>query len=228
MIKNIFISIFFIALVFLLFELCFIAVYYVSDGEYLSVTEKLAAEDNNYLKKITKDLKCNYNASIIQHPYLGFVHNSNPPCNYSYINKSGYYGPDFPATKRDDVFTVMILGGSVASMFGQSTNESIEKKLNRKYKKDGKNIVVLNGAIEAWKQPQQVITLLLYGDLIDAVISIEGYNELMMSLSNNFKHGLEKPWQESYLAVSQHESNEMYFVYLWLNNKIIGSIRISQ
>src|SRR5437660_890635 len=38
--------------------------------------------------------------------------------------------------------------------------------------------LVYNGAIGGWKQPQQTIVSLLYGDAFDAIVTLDGFNEL--------------------------------------------------
>jgi hypothetical protein len=39
---------------------------------------------------------------------------------------------------------------------------------------------VLNGGDGAWKQPQQTILFSLYADFVDAVVTLDGYNEKLM------------------------------------------------
>jgi hypothetical protein len=170
-------------------------------------------------------MACADYAAISQHPYLGFVHNSNPPCNHRGTNQAGFRTGAFPLWRDDSVFTILVLGGSVASMFAQNPGARLEDVLNPSYRKDGKRFRVLNGAIAAWKQPQQLITLLLYGHRVDGVISIEGFNELAMSRSHDYRQGLEKPWYKTYLAVNPEDISRDYAMYLALNEKLVTATK---
>jgi len=121
-----------------------------------------------------------YLNTLFPHPYLGFVHDRN--FGGAEVNNIGLFGGrPMPLSRREDTFTILVLGGSVAAQFAQTNSEgehALEDLLNSQYDFDGKRAVVLNGADGGWKQPQQLIALSLYGDVVDAVISLEGFNEL--------------------------------------------------
>lgn len=120
-----------------------------------------------------------YEKGLFPHPYLAFVHNKK--FNGSSTNNIGLMFPeDMPGSKREDYFTILVLGGSVASQFAGLFDYSpryLEKILNDRYDFQGKTVKVLSAADGAWKQPQQVIMLSLYGHVADAVVSLEGFNE---------------------------------------------------
>ena len=91
-----------------------------------------------------------------------------------YVNHVGTAGREFPLERDDSVFTILVTGGSVAAQI--VWNNTLEDALNGRLK-IGKPIRVLSGASGAWRQPQQTIFLTLYGDVADAVISLDGFNE---------------------------------------------------
>jgi hypothetical protein len=119
------------------------------------------------------------------HPYLAWVRNrkgekggADVPLR-GRINNVGLYGRDFPLVKDPAKFTIFVSGGSVARMFcsaGQGDQNYLEQILNERYEFD-RPVVVLNGANNAWHQPQQAIAYLLYGELADAIVTLDGFNE---------------------------------------------------
>jgi hypothetical protein len=91
------------------------------------------------------------------------------------------FGSDYPSEKLPDRFVILVTGGSVAAQFGQLHPDGpkyLEQILNASYvSPSGKPFLVLNGGDGAWKQPQQAILFLLYSDVVDAVVTLDGYNE---------------------------------------------------
>jgi len=54
----------------------------------------------------------------------------------------------------------------------------LEEELNKRYvSPNGKPWLVLNGGDGAWKEPQQLILFSMYATSIDAVVTLDGYNE---------------------------------------------------
>ncbi len=122
-----------------------------------------------------------YVDTLFPHPYLGWVHHGNPPSGVRDINNVGLFGQDFPCEKDDARFVILLTGGSVAAQLGQNLAgwpRYLEEELNRNWTTgDGRRFVVLNGGAGAWKQPQQTILFLLYCDVVDAVVTLDGWNE---------------------------------------------------
>ncbi|MCC7166533.1 MAG: hypothetical protein IT565_03095 [Rhodospirillales bacterium] len=143
-----------------------------------------------------------YYETCFPHPWLGFVHHANPPANLANINNVGLFGRDYPAVRDERFFTILIAGGSVAAQFGQIVERGplfLEDYLNRTYESpNGAPFRTLNGGDGAWKQPQQAILLLLHAPALDAVITLDGFNEFH-GLGKD--HGLAFP-AENYEAVS--------------------------
>jgi hypothetical protein len=54
----------------------------------------------------------------------------------------------------------------------------LEEELNKRYvSPNGKPFLVLNGGDGAWKEPQQFILFSMYASSVDAVVTLDGYNE---------------------------------------------------
>ena len=153
---------------------------YVTEGHYVSARESFASATNAFTEGLTAGRNCSYVDSIFPHPYLAFVHHGNPPCGIE-INNIGLFGADFPAVHRQDRWVVLLTGGSVANQFAQAVQGGpsyLERMLNERYvSPSGKPFLVLNGADGAWKQPQQAILFMMFGDAVDAVVTLDGFNE---------------------------------------------------
>lgn len=163
-----------LALVFV--EIMSAAYGYMQFGTF-SVTELYQLQQNNTFLRDIELTGNSYAATLFPHPYLGFVHRNGYGIE---VNNVGLLGPNFPYEKDPSKFVILVTGGSVASQFAQLKRDGIrylEDILNARYDFGGKQVVVLNGGDGAWKQPQQTILLLLFVDVVDAVITIDGFNE---------------------------------------------------
>ena len=153
------------------------------DGHYTSAAELFERTQNTYVREINKSTGCRYVDTLFPHPYVAFVHHGNPPCGLENINNVGLFNDDFPTIKRTDRYVVLLVGGSVASQLGQAAKappapKFLEQELNNHYvSPNGKPFLVLNGGDGAWKEPQQFILFSLYASSIDAVVTLDGYNE---------------------------------------------------
>lgn len=140
-------------------------------------------EPNAYVRELRRLAGAGgrYVDTLFPHPYLGWVHHGNPPDGVRGVNNVGLLGRDFPAEKDDSAFVVLLTGGSVAAQLGQLAPDGpryLEEALNRGWTAGGgRRFVVLNGAAGAWKQPQQAILFLLHCDVVDAVVTLDGWNE---------------------------------------------------
>jgi len=164
------------------FELLAIAVLTDTDRHYVSARERFRREEDTYIGDVSRaGGPCQYIDSLFPHPYLAFVHHANPPCGLPGINNIGLFGSDFPSERRPDRFVILVTGGSVAAQFGQlipGGPKYLEETLNASYQSPtGQPFLVLNGGDGAWKQPQQAILFLLYSDVVDADVTLDGYNE---------------------------------------------------
>jgi hypothetical protein len=156
----------------------------VKEGKFVPVSEKLLGEYNAYQEEYDPETghyrKRVETDTLFPHPYLGYVRHSMPPEGIPLINTEGFFGRRFAGVKEEGVFRVMITGGSVATGYGAQRVDKnlLERDLNARYAGGAiKRFEVMNRAHGAWKQPQQLINVMLHAHEIDALIVLDGYNE---------------------------------------------------
>lgn len=205
-----------VALIFSL-GMCEIAFRMLLKNNATPASEILSKERNYYLETLVGD-RTAYVDTMLPHPYVGYVHDKR--FKRWTVNNVGFLGQDYPYEKEEGVFVILVTGGSTASQFAGFSQEQnyLEKILNEKYTNDKiKRYVVLNGALGAWKQPQQLMLLSLYAPVIDGVISLEGYNEFG-SLKGQ---GFAAP-EQYFVAAMGHQFNAMQeFLPLILSSAIL-------
>ena len=209
-------------------ELLATAYLWARDGHYIPARQRFAGNPNTFITQITtEDASCRYVDTLFPHPYLGFVHHGNPPCGITNINNIGLFGANFASEHRDDRFVILSTGGSVAAqMAGMKDDDPhyLEEILNRDYvSPNGKPFLVLNGADGAWKQPQQVIIFLLYADAVDAMVTLDGFNEHYMLDSSE---RMEYPSNNFVQANPLAERDFGGVIGLWIKGKI--AVRLQQ
>lgn len=171
-----------LAVAFIGLELLSTAWLTIRDGRYTPARELFANTRNSYIQDLTIGGNCRYVDTMYPHPYLAFVHHHDDPCGVPGANNIGLLGDNYPVARNPDRYVILVSGGSVASQLSQiydpARRSFLEEELNRHYvSPTGKPFQVLNGALGAWKQPQQMIVFSIYGDFIDAVVTLDGYNE---------------------------------------------------
>ncbi|HYM04595.1 MAG TPA: hypothetical protein VET85_16710 [Stellaceae bacterium] len=216
----------FILVIFIALPEAFFATYYfLRDGRWIPVSERLQGSENDYVAKFNMGENCRYIDVLYPHPYLSFVHHNNAPCRpprdetrkgaLKPANAEGFLDDrDFPLERDRDSFDILLLGGSVAAQVGQiyeGGSNFIEDALNRCYTPPlGQHFRVYNGAAGAWHEPQEAIAFLMYGKAFSGVIALEGFNEYLSMAgswlriehpSNNFAD-LNPLVQHSYRSVA--------------------------
>ena len=185
----------------------------VEDGHYTPASELFDRTQNSYVRDMTRHTDCRYVDTLFPHPYVGFVHHANPPCGKPWVNNVGLFGPDFPTEKRTDRYTILLTGGSVASQLAQErappAERYLEEELNRHYTSpNGKPFLVLNGGDGAWKEPQPFILFSLYATSVDAVVTLDGFNEQYFFYPGT-KERLERPLS-NFLDVNPFVADENF------------------
>lgn len=131
------------------------------------------------------------------HPYVGYVGRTgahpwganNVPFNdYGMMDLAG---TEFPSRKAADRYVVGVLGGSVADIFANMGREALQAALAaRDPRFRDKRVALVSLATGGYKQPQQLMHLeyaLLSGFEFDAVVNIDGYNDLVLAVENRRK-----------------------------------------
>jgi hypothetical protein len=140
------------------------------------------------------------------HPYIGFVSTPNATIDFSdrvpaefehgavaTIDGQGFRNSGVPAEKPADEFWIGLFGGSVAFGVPASTNDAtiagcLERCLRSRPRQDGRRVRVINLAIPGGQQPQQLIVLLLNRHRLDAAITFDGVNEVVVPSCYNKNH----------------------------------------
>ncbi|MGB5161236.1 MAG: hypothetical protein WBO69_18575 [Thermoanaerobaculia bacterium] len=129
------------------------------------------------------------------HPYLGYVGNpgahpwgeSMPPFNE--FGMLSVLNHPYPFEKSANQFVIGVVGGSVAEIFANLTEQKLGRYLRDEYGFD-KELVLINLATGGYKQPQQLFQVqyaLLSGFELDAVLNIDGFNDLVLAEENHEK-----------------------------------------
>jgi hypothetical protein len=210
-------------------ELTAIVWLYLEEGRYVPAEELFQRAQNTYVRDLTKGTTCRYIDTLYPHPYLAFVHHGNPPCGLPNVNNIGLLNTDFPTVKRDDVYTVLVVGGSVSSQLAQNwpapAPRFLEEELNRRYvSPTGKPFLVLNGGDGAWKEPQSFILFSMYATSVDAVIALDGYNEHYLFRSFT-EERLERPLS-NFADVNPFVADENFgdAAIGWVMGRVAGSL----
>lgn len=93
----------------------------------------------------------------------------------------------FATEEAQETFDILILGGSVANGFGRDVSEDLVEHLQASAGYTGKPMRVLRYARPSFKQPQQLfslLNLLSLGLAPDAVINLDGFNEVAVANHN--------------------------------------------
>ena len=212
-------------------ELTAIVWLWCEDGRYTAATELFERTQNTYVREINRNSGCRYGDTMYPHPYVGFVHHGNPPCGVPNINNVGLFNDDFPSIKRTDRYVILLTGGSVASQMAQASPSPpaprfLEDELNARYvSPTGKPFLVLHGGDGAWKQPQQFILFSLYATSIDAVVTLDGYNERYFFRSYT-EDRLERPLA-NFLEVNPFVANENFgdAAIAWVIGRVNGALQ---
>lgn len=126
------------------------------------------------------------------HPYVGYVGRKDAQPwadSQKSFNEYGMLTIDerkYPYEKKPNEFVVAVLGGSVAEIFANVGERHLNRYLKASYGVD-KKVVFINLATGGYKQPQQLFHLqyaLLSGFVFDAVINIDGFNDLVLASNN--------------------------------------------
>ncbi len=207
----------------LIFELFFTLLYYIlDDGRYVPAAVKIEqSSPKGY--RISRAQTCFGKRSLSPHPWLGYSRLTKPFCD-SYEVGGSHTGEVFPFTKDPDKFTILFTGASVPKQLLDTIKPSIRKQLSENYHYQGKEIVVLGGAVEGWKQPQQTIMLLLSLGVIDAVFTVEGFNELVFTQNKDFHYHYQVPYYHLYRKANTSILTNGQRNLIWITESLYDSV----
>lgn len=143
------------------------------------------------------------------HPYMGFSMQPEPG-----KDEFGFYNHESLLQKRSsDQYIVAIMGGSVSYHLWYYSRDIFIAALKQNPAFKDKKIVFLNLALQGGKQPQQLMILnylLTLGAEFDAILNLDGFNEVALSGHGymNWKlfPGFPRDWP---LRINQYQSPEL-------------------
>ena len=209
-------------------EGCSTLFYLIKDRKYLPVTERLAMESNTFINDLAGSNDCRYVDTLFPHPYLAHVHHKNQPCPYQFTNNLGLIGREYPLENDLTKFSILLTGGSTAAQLGQIVQDHpfyLEEELNKHFRppNGGNSFLVLNGGDGAWKQPQQAILFLLYGDAFDAVVTLDGFNEHFLLMNGTAR--MELPSNNFTIVNPMATGSYRQLAATWLYNQIVLEVQ---
>ena len=116
----------------------------------------------------------------VLHPYLG----------WDAPNRTGQFEDElryFRSKEARETFDVMIVGGSVAGLVGDTGREALTEALKATGKVGQREVRILNHGRGSFKQPQQILLVcyaLGIGYEPEAVVNIDGFNEVALGAEN--------------------------------------------
>lgn len=119
-------------------------------------------------------------ADRVLHPFFGAESGADP----------GGVKAHFERVAPDDAFDVLVVGGSVAMMFGRDAGRDLERLLGADPRLADRPVRVLVGAHAAYKQPQQLNKVAYYfalGFRPDLVVNLDGFNEVAGGMRNGLQ-----------------------------------------
>jgi len=111
------------------------------------------------------------------HPYFGYVVDPRAKG----INPYGFFRTSPLTTRSPDRYIIVFFGGSVADQVFALGQQALIAALKRDPAFAQRDIVVLSTALGGYKQPQQLLVLadlLAIGAQFDAVVNLDGFNEV--------------------------------------------------
>jgi hypothetical protein len=189
---------------YLCIELLSLVVYYSYKGELLSFSKshQLLEETATYTHKIRYENPMHIKKGVL-HPYLGVA--GAPGLADMGMGKA--IKPRDPKTLK-----VVMLGGSVAFHQGNSKNATqiLQKKLTAIPAFKNKTLEMRVLAFPSYKQPQQVISLILsilFMEKPDIVINLDGHNDIVFSYDgyeSGFFYGYPALWDNVTAGIHTH------------------------
>lgn len=133
------------------------------------------------------------------HPYYGYVHctNNDMPEERDALKAEnlGLHGSGTILNDHyDDVYNIVITGGSVANIFYGTEHDAVQKifEQHKEITKE-KKVQVFGFTNWGYKEPQQLIIindLIAQGAHFDLVMNIDGLNEMIIPLYNNLQNNV--------------------------------------
>jgi hypothetical protein len=139
----------------------------------------------------------------VVHPYLGFVYDPET----SHASEWGFLDEAPPFHHRaPDQLIVAVTGGSLALQLVDHRGAQLAERLAALPRFAGRAVVLVNLAVEGFKEPQQLATLsylLALGAEFDLLLNLDGFNEIALHGAENERKGVFPAFPRSWYLRSQ-------------------------
>jgi hypothetical protein len=184
----------------------------------------IAEKQEKSLAALTIDAKQSGKLPLfLLHPYYGYIANPNWAAEYRRLhgtnyagqftvddstNAYGFFGDALPIQPRDPAkLVVAVTGGSVAAFAGSWGRDALVEGLGKIPAFKGRKIVLLDMAMAAYKQPQQLMVIgdiLSQGGHIDLLINLDGFNEIALPQGHDaFGSGVSPFFPQDWKQISE-------------------------
>lgn len=201
----------------------------LTPGEPVGDLETLAA-----VHKAGENLStCSYgDPSIVVHPYLGYVRNASETgaaadrLGALPVSEFGFEDDKVPLLRRsEDRLIVGFFGGSVANRFSAGTGGQALREHLQALVPD-REVVLVHVALDGYKQPQQLMALtylLALGGEFDAVVNLDGFNEVALAQTRNVdlgvSHAFPRDWSLLVEELPDNLSTAAVGEIVWLRQR---------
>lgn len=136
-------------------------------------------------------------SGIVVHPYTGWAINPQVSDGDEVfgqripVNRLGFIDDQESLQKRGpDRLIIGVTGGSVAWQLTVAADNVIRRAIQQSPRFRDREIVILRISQSGYKQPQQLMTvnwLMTLGGEFDAIVNLDGYNEVVLSIYENYE-----------------------------------------
>jgi len=136
----------------------------------------------------------------VLHPYLWYVLDRDAAGERP-VNRFGFPGPDPLSPSDPDALRVAIAGGSVALQLFDNGGDALARALSAVPAFAGRRVELVALTAAGYKQPQQLMALawfLSLGARFDVVVNLDGFNEVVLPVSDNAPNGIHPAFPRSW------------------------------
>lgn len=165
------------------------------------------------------------------HPYLGFVRDPSAPSHAlngividEPVNEHGFFGRSPLAKPAAGEVVIAIAGGSVGAELYLHHREQLRAALQQRRYGERRAIHFVSLALAGMKQPQQLLALTYFlslGAHFDAVVNVDGFNEVVLPVADNLPTGVPPHFPRSWRLYSAKALDDQTVT-------LAGLIRVNQ
>jgi hypothetical protein len=149
-------------------------------------------------------------SGVVVHPYTGWAMNPQISDGDEVlgkkipVNRLGFIDDQESLQKRGpDRLIIGVTGGSVAWQLTVAADNVIRRAIQQSPRFRNREIVILRIGQSGYKQPQQLMTvnwLMSLGGEFDAIVNLDGYNEVVLSIYENYDRKIHTAYPRAWNA----------------------------